>query len=237
MAIAGGQTVVAIHEIVEIERPRDDGARRGTPKQGRRPRSRRGSGPASATANHSAAQAWTNRRTPTPSARTSSRSETSASASQGTSHWAVPASATGANHNATGSQPAQIASPPPRGSGAACSERSLGTSCGRPARARNRATTVSPPATSANATPANGRRPIRRQTHKDLPRRRVQSGRPEAETLFKNNVHERFDPGPAKRPKGYPKPQKCTISGTKAPKLRQLKGLLFSIMMLRQRLH
>ena len=108
-------------------------------------------GHATAMANHSAASAWTSRRTPTPSARTSSRRETSASNRKGISHCVNGMPAPGAVHRTTGSQPAQMAMPPPRGRGAACSERALGTSCGNPARTRNSRAIVNPLATNAAA--------------------------------------------------------------------------------------
>ena len=147
------EAVTAVHEVIEVERPRDD---RGGPEHdnhGLGPRGGEGSGHASAIANHSAAKAWTRSRTPTPSARASSRSETSARTSHGTSHGATAPSADGDAHTATGSHPNQIAMPPPRGSGAPCSERSFGTSWGSFARDRSRAHVASALTANANSAP------------------------------------------------------------------------------------
>ena len=125
----------------------------------------------------------------------SSRSDTANSSSHGTPQVAIPiAGGAGARH-ATGSHPAQIASPPTRGMGAVCSERALRSATGSRSRSRRRsavATAASAAAASVDPAAATltsnsrfrtgspGRRPRRQPARNQGSRRGPDGGPPPA---------------------------------------------------------
>ncbi len=154
-----GQSVVAVHEIVEVEGPRRDGGRQQGHRQRSRPqrrgvpmtsmratpsRCRTRAPPAHAPAGGRRRPAHARRRAARPAP---AQATGPATARSRRARAATPTSATG-NH------PAQMASPLRAGAGATCSERSLGASCGSFARARRRTTVASALTVNANAMPA-----------------------------------------------------------------------------------
>ena len=117
-----GQPVVAVHEVVQVERPRG-----GQRREQRRTAIGTAACPiaAIASANHSDAKAWTESRGTIATPRMSSSNDTPASNSHGTPQTPIASAALAGATAAIGRKPAQIASPPTRGMGTVCKLRAL----------------------------------------------------------------------------------------------------------------